>query len=101
MLLFICIDQECLHYSTVCVTGHCYQPELFFTIVKCQTDERELLGYDDTLRYDKIGFDNTLEPRDSMDVVFVVEESTCNRDISRQLKGVIPKLEEMLRKYRT
>lgn len=60
--------------------------------VTCETEDKKF-GVDETLRYEK---NSALEPANSMDVVFVVEERLCNRDMAKQLKSLITRMENLL-----
>lgn len=46
-------------------------------------------------QYDNVGDDKL---QNSMDVVFVVEEGSCNSDIANKLKEIIYRLEQSLTK---
>ncbi|XP_053394173.1 apolipophorins-like [Mercenaria mercenaria] len=63
--------------------------------VKCQTHDSQEYNSEESVRYEQA---TTKQLQNSMDVVFVVEERQCNRDITAKLKNVIYRLEQSITK---
>ena len=67
-----------------------------FILVKCEDHDSSVYQSGDTLKYTRQSGPQLLQS--SMDVVFVVEERQCNRDIANKLREFVYQTEKSLTK---
>ena len=62
--------------------------------MKCEAHDNSLYQSGETLKYTR---ESSTQPlQSSMDVVFVVEERYCNRDVANKLKDIVYEMEKSL-----
>ena len=63
-----------------------------FISVKCDDDKGSTFQQGETLRFERQQKDHPLH--DSLDVVMIVEEKQCNRDITDKLTNVVYEMDQ-------